>query len=108
MLHDSDWLGTSKTSDSTSQTKYGIYPLNLEFEYIRLQAMSDSVLVLIKLQRKNILLTGRFPVFWKYFSLKKGDTFDIDNPLYDAKKFYIEDFMRKDKGEAEITAVEWW
>lgn len=108
MLHDSDWLGTSKTSDSTSQTKYGIYPLEIEFEYIRLQAMSDSVLVHIKLQRKNILLTTTFPVFWEHFSLKEGDTFDIDNDLYDARKFYIENFRRLDKGEAEIIAVEWW
>jgi len=108
MLHDSDWLGTSKTSDSTSQSRYGIYAPQFELEYIRLQAMSDSVLAHIKLQRKNILLTAKFPVLWEHFDLKEGMTFDISYPLNNGRKFYIENFRRIDKGKAEIEAVEWW
>ena len=104
---ESDWLGTSLTSDSASQTKYGIRPESYEFWAVRLQAMADHVIAFIKLQRKNPLLLIEFPVFWEHFDLERGDTFDIDNDLYDAKKFYLEKTERLDKFRLKITGIEW-
>ena len=104
----SDWLLTSVNSDAISEGKYGIYPKDFEFECIRDQATADSVLAHILLQRAVPLLIVTFPVFWEHFDLKEGDTFDIDNLLYNAKKFYIERFKRLDKFKAEIEAIEWY
>jgi len=104
----SDWLLTSVNSDAISEGKYGIYPKDFEFECIRDQATADSVLAHILLQRAVPLLIVTFPVFWEHFDLEEGDTFDIDNLLYNAKKFYIEKFKRLDKFKAEIEAIEWY
>ena len=104
----SDWLLTSVNSDAISEGKYGTYPKDFEFEYIRDQTTADSVLAHILLQRAVPLLIIKFPVFWEHFDLKEGDTFDIDNLLYDAKKFFIEKFKRLDKFKAEIEAIEWY
>ena len=104
---ESDWLGTSIVSDATSQTNYGVRPETYEFWAVRLQAMADHVIVFIKLQRKNPLLIIEFPVFWEHFNLERGDTFDIDNDLYDAKKFYLEKIERIDKFKLKISGIEW-
>jgi hypothetical protein len=104
----SDWLLTSKTSDTTSKNKYGTYHKDFEFEYVRDQAIADNILAHILLQRKAPLLITTFQVFWEYFSLNEGDTFDISNLLYNSKKFYIENFRRIDKFRADITAKEWY
>jgi hypothetical protein len=104
----SDWLLTSKTSDTTSKNKYGTYHKDFEFEYVRDQATANNVLAHILLQRKIPLLTVTFPIFWEYFLLTEGDTFDISNLLYNSKKFYIEKFARNDKFRAVITAKEWY
>ncbi|MBI4823498.1 MAG: hypothetical protein HY805_04620, partial [Nitrospirae bacterium] len=104
---ESDWDGTSKITDSTSATKYGSYPKEFEFEFVRTQSMADNVLTHILKQRKMPYLVVSFPVFWEHFDLKVGDTIEIDNPLYDGKKFFIEE-IRRDKAKAEVKAVEWW
>jgi hypothetical protein len=104
---ESEWLGTSTASDSTSQGKYGVRAKTYEFPAIRLQAMADHVLAFILLQRKNPLLIIDFLVFWEYLDLERGDTLDISNPLYNGKKFYIERVGRPDKGKVEITGLEW-
>ncbi len=108
LANNSDWLLTSKTSDTTSEGKYGTHPKDFEFECIRDQTTADSVLAHILLQRKNPLLTVSFPVFWEHFDLNEGDTFDISNPLFDARKFYIEKFSRIDKFRAQFEAKEWY
>ena len=105
---ESDWLGTSKSSDSASKTKYGTYPKEYEFEFVRLQAMADSVLGHMLKQSKQPYLIVSFPVLWGHFDLNVGDTIEIDNPLYDGRKFYIEEIKRQGKGIAEVKAVEWW
>lgn len=105
---ESEWIGTSKTIDATSQTKYGIMPAEYDFWAITSQTMADNVLAHVKLQRKNSLLIVTFPVFWEHFDLKRGDTFDITNDLYNAKKFYIERISRLDKARLNITAIQWW
>lgn len=104
---EAEWLGTSTASDATSQGKYGVRAKMYDFPAIRLQAMADHVLAWIKLQNKNPLLIVEFPVFWEHFDLVRGNTFDIDNPLYGGKKFYIEKVERVDKGIVRITGVEW-
>ncbi|RJQ44448.1 MAG: hypothetical protein C4538_10540 [Nitrospiraceae bacterium] len=104
---ESDWLGTSIDSDSTSQAKYGIRTKTIEFDAIRIQAMADHVLAFIKLQYKLPLLIVEFPVFWEHFDLDIGDTFDIVNDLYNGKKFYIEKIERISKAKAQITGLEW-
>jgi len=108
MGSETDWLLTAKASDSGSQTKYGIYPLDLNFEFIRAQAVADHVLAHMLLEEKNPLLSVEFPVFWEHFDLKPGDTIGIDNPLFDAKKFFIEEIKRKDAFRALVRALEWW
>lgn len=105
---ESEWDGTAKTSDSASITKYGTYPKEFEFEAIRLQAMADNVLAHILKQRKQPYLVVTFTVFWDHFDLKVGDTIEVDNPLYDGKKFYIEKISRLDKFRANVKAIEWW
>lgn len=104
---ESEWLGTATASDATSQGKYGIRAKTYDFPAIRLQAMADHVLAWLKLQNKNPLLVVEFPVFWEHFDLVRGDTFDIDNPLYGGKKFYVEKVERVDKGIVRITGIEW-
>jgi len=105
---ESDWDGTAKASDSASITKYGSYPKELEFEAIREQAMADNVLAYILKQGKQPYLVVEFPVFYDHFDLTVGDTIEIDNPLYDGKKFFIEEIKREDKFRAIVRAVEWW
>jgi hypothetical protein len=108
LTHDeSDWLGTSKASDSTSQSQYGVRPKEFEFFAIRDQTMADHVLSFILQQLKQPLLQVEFPVFWEHFDLEIGDTFDISNDFYDQKKFYIEKIQRIDKFKVKITALEW-
>jgi hypothetical protein len=104
----SRWLGTGARSDSESQAKYGLYPMDLEFQAIRSQAMADDVLELMLLERKQPLLSVEFPVFFEHFDLRVGDTIDIDNPLYDGRKFFIEEIRRVDKFRATVRALEWW
>lgn len=108
VANNSDWLLTSKTTDTTSEGKYGTYPATLEFEFIRSQTVADSVLDHILLERKNPLLLVTFPIFWEHFDLVEGNTFEIDNLLYDTKIFYIEKISRLDQFRAEIQAKEWW
>jgi hypothetical protein len=105
---ESEWLGTSKTSDSASTTKYGEYAEEFEFEAVRAQEMADNVLAHILKQRKTPFLVVEFPVFWEHFDLTVGDTFAIDNPLWNGKKFFIEKMDRQDRGRALVTAIEWW
>jgi hypothetical protein len=104
----SKWLGTAAKSDSESQAKYGLYPMDLEFEAVRSQAMADDILEHMLLERKSPLLTVEFPVFFEHFDLRVGDTIEIDNPLYGGTKFYIEEIRRLDKFRATVRAVEWW
>jgi hypothetical protein len=106
--NESGWLGVSRKSDSASKTKYGTYKREYEFEAVRLQGMADHVLGHILLQRKLPLLTVEFPVFYEHFDLRAGDTVQIENPLYDGRKFYIERIKRLDKFRAEVKAIEWW
>lgn len=103
----SEWLGTSTASDSTSQGKYGVRAETYEFWAIRGLAMADHVLAFKELQHKNPLLIVDFPVFWEYFNLERGDTFDISNPLYNAVKFYIERIGRQGKKIVDITGIQW-
>lgn len=49
-----------------------------------------------------------FPVFYEHFDLRAGDTVQIENPLYDGRKFYIERIKRLDRFRAEVKAIEWW
>jgi hypothetical protein len=105
---ESEWDETAAATDAASKTKYGTYPMELTFEFIREATTADSVLAHILKQRKTPLLTVRFPVFYEHFDLAVGDTIEIDNPLWDGKKFFIEKIRRKDRFRAEVTAVEWW
>jgi hypothetical protein len=105
---ESEWDETATASDAASKTKYDTYPMELTFEFIREATTADSVLAHILKQRKAPLLTAKFPVFYEHFDLSVGDTIDIDNPLWDGKKFFIEKIRRKDRFRAEVTAVEWW
>ncbi|MDA8082271.1 MAG: hypothetical protein M0024_01270 [Nitrospiraceae bacterium] len=107
MGSESDWLLTSIASDAISQAKYDLRPLALQFECIRVQTMADHVVAHILLHRKNTTLMVTFPIFWEYFDLVTGDTFDISNPLYNARKFSIEAFRRIDKASATVIAREW-
>jgi hypothetical protein len=105
---DSDWVGSVLREDSASKTKYGTYPVEFAFGAVREAAMAGDVLDHVLLERKAPLLIVRFPVFYEHFDLDVGDTIDIDNPLYDGKKFYIEKIRRLDKFRAEVEAREWW
>lgn len=107
---ESDWLLTSKATDTTSQGKYGLRPLNpdLQLECVRLQLMGDDIAANVLLQRANPLLIVNFPILWEHFDLSGGSTFDIDNLLYNARKFFIESFRRSGKGQAEVRGLEWW
>ncbi len=104
---ESEWLGTSTDEDIVSKETYGVRPKEYEFNAIRIQEMADHVLAFVKLQRKNSLLIVEFPVFWEYFELERGDTFDISNDLYDAEKFHIEKIKKLDKFKLQITGLEW-
>ncbi|RJQ22036.1 MAG: hypothetical protein C4560_03145 [Nitrospiraceae bacterium] len=104
---ESEWIGTATATDATSQGKYGVRPLTVQFSAVRSQAMADHVLAFILLLRKNPLLTVNFPAFWEYFALERGDTFDIVNSLYNAVKFYIERIGRPEKGIVNITGIQW-
>jgi hypothetical protein len=105
---ESAWLGTASSSDAASQAKYGTYPGSYDFEAIREQAMAESVLGHILLQRKAPLLAVEFPVFYEHFDLRAGDTIQVENPLYNGRKFYIEEIRRLDRFRATVRAVEWW
>ncbi|MBI5057012.1 MAG: hypothetical protein HZB61_10400 [Nitrospirae bacterium] len=100
-------LGTLNKSDAASKTKYGTYKKDVYFNAIRIQAMADDVMDFILLQRKAQLLNINFKVFWENFSLDAGDTFDINSPLYNGKKFYIENIRRVDKKKVNIIGLEW-
>jgi len=108
---ESEWLSTSKASDSTSQTKYGIRPSKpgqFDFWMIRSQTMADHITAFILLQNKNALLTVAAPVFWENLDLEDGDTFDISNDLYNSKKFYIEEIQYINKFQGQLIGLEWW
>lgn len=87
---------------------YGDYYGEIEFLYIRSQAMADHVLDHILLEGNSQLLGCRYPIFWEHFDLGVGDTFDISNALYNARTFYIESFKKIDKFSAWVKAQEWW
>jgi len=70
--------------------------------------MADHVLYYILIEGNKKLLGVTFPIFWKNFTLGVGDTFDISNLLYNARKFYVESFKRIDKLSAMVRALEWW
>ncbi len=109
LRHDeSEWLGTSKASDSASQTKYGVRAGKYDFFAIRDQAMADHVLSFILKQVKVPLITVKAPVFWEHLDLEVGDTFDISNDFYNGRKFYIEEIRYLDKFTGEIIGLEWW
>lgn len=105
---ESEWEGTATAVDSTSQTLNGDRPGTINLEAIRFQVMADNVTAHILLQRKNSLLQVQFTLFWEHFDLDRGDTFDIDNPLYDATKFFIEDYDKKNDGTVKITGLQWY
>ncbi len=106
--NESEWAGAIKKTDATSLAKYGVYELDVDFTAVRDSSMASDVLDHMILQRKVPLLTVEFPVFWEHFDLEPGDTIDIDNPLYDGRKFYIERIKRTGRDRAIIKAVEWW
>jgi hypothetical protein len=105
---DSAWDATASDSDAASQTKYGLYPEEVDFALIRNSSMASDVLAHLLLRGKAPRLTVEFPVFWEHFSLEPGDTIEIENPLYDGRKFLIESIRRPDKFRAVIRATEWW
>jgi hypothetical protein len=105
---DSEWDATATTSDSASQTKYGLYPKELDFALIRDSSMASNVLAHLLLRGKAPRLTVEFPVFYEHFNLEPGDTIEIENPLYDGRKFLIENIRRTDKFRAVIRATERW
>ncbi len=105
---DSPWDATASASDAASQTKYGLYPKSLDLELVRDEAMASHVLAHLLLRGKEPRLTVEFPVFWEHFDLEPGDTIEIENPLYNGRKFSIESIRRQDKFRAEIRATEWW
>ena len=74
---------------------------------VRSQTMAEHVLAFQLLLLKNPLLIVEFQVFWEHFDLLLGHTFDIDNPLYNAVKFYIEAIDRIDKAQLKITGRQW-
>jgi hypothetical protein len=105
---ESEWDATASASDAASKTKYGTYPLELEFDLTRESTTADDVLAHILTQRKAPLLIVTFPVLYEHFDLKAGDTVEIDNDLWDGKKFSIEKIRRTDRFRATVTAIEWW
>jgi hypothetical protein len=105
---ESEWDATASASDAASKTKYGTYPLELEFHLVRESTTADDVLSHILTQRKAPLLVVTFPVLYEHFDLKAGDTVEIDNDLWDGKKFSIEKIRRTDRFRATVTAIEWW
>jgi hypothetical protein len=105
---DSEWDATASDSDAASQTKYGPYPKELDFAMIRNSSMASHVLAHLLLRGKAPRLTVEFPVFWEHFDLEPGDTIEIENPLYNGRKFLIENIRRTDKFRAMVRAKEWW
>ncbi|MCP3680285.1 MAG: hypothetical protein GY782_08570 [Gammaproteobacteria bacterium] len=103
----SEWAGVAEDTDATSITKYGTYKGVYNFEAIRIQLMADDVVDHIILQRKNTLLITSFPLFYEHFDLELGKTVQITNNLYNNKTLFIEEIMRN-KGIAEIRAIEWY
>ncbi len=102
------WLDVSRVSDGDSIAKYGAYPGEFEFRAVRRKAMADDVLAHVLKQRKAPLLVVEFPVFYEHFDLASGDTVEVENPLYNGRKFYIESIKRLDKFRAAVKALEWW
>ena len=105
---ESRWEALASAEDAASQSKRGVYSKSVEFASIRAKAMAEDVLALMLLERKDSLLTVRFPVFWEHFDLEVGDTIDIENDLYDGSRFFIEAIERIDRARAKIQARQWW
>jgi len=108
LKHDSAWDATSTASDAASQTKYGPYPREADFEFIRDSAMADSVLAQMLLSGKEPRLAAEFPVFWDHFDLAPGDTVELDSPVYGVRRFMVSSVRRTDRFRAVVTATEWW
>ncbi len=105
---ESEWDGTSSASDSTSQSKYGVYPRAVDFELVRDASMASHVLGHMLIEKKEPRLRVEFPVFWEHFDLEPGDTIEIESPFYGGRKFLIENVRRLDKFRARVRAGEWW
>jgi hypothetical protein len=59
-------------------------------------------------QRKSPLLIVTFPLFWEHSDLCVGDTIQFTHPLWSGKKFFIEQFQRRERHKIEVRALEWW
>jgi hypothetical protein len=103
----SGWEAIASASDTSSKTKYGTYIKEYAFGSLRDNETAEHVLEHILLEQKAPLLTVEFPVFWEHFDLEAGDTLEIENPIYNGKKFFIERIDRTDRFRAMVTAREW-
>ncbi len=104
----SAWDGTTVKTDAASVTKFGKYPEEVEFMAVRDSDMVEDVLDLRLKETSGQLMTVEFTVYWEHFDLQVGDTIEIDNPLFDGRKFFIEKVARGGRDKAAITAREWW
>jgi len=103
-----DWLGVAYAVDSESVAKFGVYSKEIELSMIRDTVTAESVLEYMLKRSATQLLRVTFPVFYEHFDLRVGDTIGIENPLYNGRRFYIENISRIDRFRAEIKAIEWW
>lgn len=103
----SQWLGTASDSDSASQTRHGTYPLDVEFEFVREQAIADSVIAHMLKQQKELLQTATFRLGHQHFDLNRGDTIELDT-MYGLRKFYIQAISRPNKATVQISVIAWW
>jgi hypothetical protein len=66
-------------------------PSEIELEWVRNDAVASSVSAHLLVQRKSPLLTIQFT-----------------HPLWSGKKFFIEQFQRRERHKIEVRALEWW
>jgi hypothetical protein len=102
-----EWRKELEKTDSASIDKYGERKEELRLWAIEDDDTADSIATFQLNKKKEEHLMVKYPAFFENFDLKQGDTFDIDNLLYDAVKFFIEEVSRNDKGSIMIIGRSW-
>lgn len=82
---------------------------SVELHYASGTAMATAVGTVVLLQRKRILKTVRFDVWWDKTDLRPGDTITVEGAgFWEGVKFLITSCSLDGIARATFHAVEWW
>lgn len=101
-----DYLESFTLSNINSQNKYGILEKIITLDLIQDQNTANIIANSIINRLSTPKIIAELILFYEHNDLEIFDTIQINDEIYNGKKFYITE-MRQDKTRIKIKALEW-